>query len=146
MPERKKRLKQEKELKFPQRAPHRNYFRELASTPEGRAQFGQWSKLGNAGRKSGTPDGHSAESIKKLREKNRKEARKVVAAMNIDDERAEKVIEKLYSIAMEDETDKRASIQAGRIVLEFLRAKPVQKSEVSIGQAEAWLDELAKSM
>ena len=146
MLERKKRLKQEKQLKFPQRKPHRNYFQELAATPEGRAQFGQWSKLGNAGRKPGTPDGHSAESIKKLREKNRNEARKVVEAMDVDDERAANVIEKLYSIAMEDETDKRASIQAGKIVLEFLKTKPVQKNEVTIGQAEAFLDLIANDI
>ena len=139
MPEPKKRRKQEKK-KCPQRKPRRNYFGELASTPEGQEQFRKWAALG--GRNPGTPDGHSAESIKKLREKNQKEARKVVAAMNVDDEKAEKVLEKLYTMVMEDESDKRCSIQAAKTLLEFIRTKPVQKNEVVIGQAEAFLDQV----
>ena len=141
MPERKKRLKQKKK-KCPQRKPHRNYFRELASTPEGQEQFRKWAAM--SGRTPGTPDGHSAESIKKLRKKNRKEARRVVAAMDVDDEKAENVLEKLYTMVMEDESDKRCSIQAAKTLLEFIRTKPVQKNEVTISQAEAFLAEVAK--
>ena len=143
MPERKKRLKQEKKLKFPQRRPHKIYFQELASTPEGQEQFRKWAALAKSGRKSGTPDGHSAESIKKLREKNRKEARKVVAAMNVDDEKAEDVLEKLYAMVMEDESDKRSRIQAAKTLLVIIKTKPAQKNEVTIGQAEAFLDSVA---
>ena len=149
MPERKKRLKQKGKPKCPQRKPHRNYFGELASTPEGQEQFRQWAAL--AGRKPGTPDGHSAESIKKLREKNRKEARKVVEAMNVEHEgmseseaeKATDLLTELYSMAKTD-SDMRTRLQAAKTFLEWTKPKPVQKNEVTISQAEAFLAELAK--
>ena len=38
----------------------------------------------------------------------------------------------------------RERLSAARLVLEFTEAKPAAKSEVTLHQAEAWLEELAK--
>ena len=131
----------------PQRAPKKNYFATLMETPEGRALRKQWSTKPrkNGGRPKGVPDGHTAESIKPIREQAKKDAIKVVDIMtdkyNIEDEYQKEALTTAVEV-MRCEGQTRERIAAARLVLDFTKSKPATKSNVSISKAEDFLASL----
>ena len=132
----------------PQRAPKKNYFAELMSTPEGRAKRKEWSTRPrkNAGRPKGVPDGHRKETIEPLRKELRKEAEEVVAIMakktdiEADDYAKEALTTAVEIMRAPDATRER--LAAARLVLDFTKQKPASKSEMAISQAESFLEGL----
>ncbi len=128
-------------------APKKNYFAELAKTPEGRALRKEWSNKPrkNAGRPKGVPDGHTAETIKPIREKAKKDAKKVVKIMsekfNIEDQYQKEALETAVEV-MRLDGQARERLAAARLVLDFTKSKPASKSDVSIHKAEDFLASL----
>lgn len=131
----------------PQRAPKKNYFATLMETPEGRALRKQWSTKPrkNGGRPKGVPDGHTAESIKPIREQAKKDAIKVVDIMtdkyNIEDEYQKEALTTAVEV-MRCDGQTRERLAAARLVLDFTKSKPATKSNVSISKAEDFLASL----
>jgi hypothetical protein len=138
-----------KELKYPKKAvpKENNYFTKLMQTEEGRALRKQWStkKRKNAGRPTGTPDGYTLEAITPIRHQAQKDAERIVAIMardnEIDDEYAVEALKTAVEI-MREPAQNRDKLTAARMVLDFTKTKPVAKSEVTIGKAEAFLESL----
>ena len=136
-----------KAKKHPQKAPKKNYFSELMKTPEGRALRKQWSTKPrkNAGRPKGVPDGHRKTTIEPLRDKAKLEAKKVVEIMSdkydIEDEHAKEALKTAVEVMRVDGAT-RERLQAARLVLDFTKSKPANKSEVTIGKAEDFLASL----
>lgn len=134
-------------VKQPQKAPKKNYFSTLMETPEGRALRKQWSNKPkkNAGRPKGVPDGHRKETIEPLRNKAKAEAEKVVEIMSdkfdIEDEHAKEALKTAVEVMRVDGAT-RERLQAARLVLDFTKSKPANKSEVTIGKAEDFLASL----
>jgi hypothetical protein len=117
------------------------------STPEGRALRKQWSTKPrkNAGRPKGVPDGHTAETIKPIREQAKKDAKKVVEIMsekfNIEDEYQKEALKTAVEV-MRVDGQSRERLAAARLVLDFTKSKPASKSDVSIHKAEDFLASL----
>jgi hypothetical protein len=139
----------EKELTHPKKAtPKKNhYFSNLMKTPEGRALRKQWSTKPrkNSGRPVGVVDGYTKEMLVPIREKSMKEAEEIVKKMskdyNIEDEYAKEALKTAVQI-MREPAQNRDKLAAARMVLDFTKSKPVAKSEVAIGKAEAFLSSL----
>jgi len=131
--------------KYPQRAPKRNYFADLAKTEEGRELRKEWSNRSrkNPGRPAGVPNGHTAESIEPIRLKAKEEAKRVVKYMEdngekFEDHYAKEAMESAVEI-MRTEGGTRDRLAAARLVLDFTKQKPVTKSDVTVGKAEDFL-------
>ena len=145
--DRKQRLKSPKIVNFPKQAPKRNYFSTLMSTPEGRELRKQWSNKPkkNAGRPKGVPDGHTAKTIKPLREKVKKEAimaTEIIAEKyDIQDEYSKEALQTAVEV-MRLDGETRERLAAARLVLDFTKSKPATKSDVTIGKAEDFLASL----
>lgn len=134
--------------KYPQKAPKKNYFAELAKTEEGRELRKKWSNKPrkNAGRPAGVPHGHTLESITAQRTKAKAEAKKVVQYMEdngekFEDKYAKEAMESAVEI-MRTEGGTRDRLAAARLVLDFTKQKPVTKSDVTVGKAEDFLASL----
>lgn len=137
-----------KQLKNPNMARKKNnYFATLMETPEGRALRKEWSTKPrkNAGRPQGVPDGHTKESIKPIRLKAKKDAKKVVAIMtekyNIEDEYQKEALTTAVEV-MRLDGQARERLAAARLVLDFTKSKPAAKSDISISKAEDFLASL----
>ena len=128
----------------PQKAPKKNYFATLMSTPEGRELRRQWSTKPrkNGGRPTGVPDGHTKETIAVVRKEAKKSAKETVDMMakkfNIEDEYQKQALRTAVEI-MRTDGQTRERLAAARLVLDFTKSKPATKSEVSIGKAEDFL-------
>ena len=131
----------------PQRKPKKNYFATLMETEEGRALRKQWSSKKNSnikrGRPSGVPDGFTNKEIIPIREKAKKEARKVVKIMaeQIEDDYSKEALTTAVEI-MRVPQDSRSRIAAARLVSDFTKSKPVAKSEIAVAKAEEFLASL----
>ena len=131
----------------PNRKPRNNYFATLMSTPEGRELRRQWSTKPrkNPGRPKGVPDGYRKADIEPIREKAKKEAEKVVQIMSdkfdIDDGYAKEALQTAVEV-MRTPGETRERLSAARLVLDWTKAKPAAKSEVTIGKAEEFLASL----
>ena len=114
-------------------------------TEEGRELRRLWStkKRKNAGRPKGVPDGYTKETIKPIREKAKKFAEVVVSKIDIKNQYAKEALETAVEI-LRTPSAARDRLASARLILEFTEAKPASKSEVTLHQAEAWLEELAK--
>lgn len=129
------------------RAGKNHYFSNLMSTPEGRALRKEWSnkKRKNPGRPVGVPDGHTAETIKPVRDQAKKDAEKVVIIMsekyNIEDEYQKEALKTAVEV-MRIDGQSRERLAAARLVLDFTKSKPATKSDVSISRAEDFLASL----
>ena len=109
------------------------------STPEGRELRRQWSTKPrkNPGRPKGVPDGYRKADIEPIREQAKKEAEKVVQIMSdkfdIDDGYAKEALQTAVEVMRTPgETRERLSAATG---LDWTKAKPAAKSEVTIGKA-----------
>ena len=143
--QRKPRLKNSSTSKHPQKAPKNNYFSNLMKTEEGRQLRKQWSNKPrkNPGRPKGVPDGYTQETIKPIRENAKKFAEDFVSKKDIKNNYAKEALQTAVEVMRTPAAD-RERLSAARLVLEFTEAKPAAKSEVTLHQAEAWLEELAK--
>ncbi len=114
-------------------------------TEEGRRLRKEWSNKPrkNAGRPKGVPDGFTKETIKPIREKAKKFAEVAVSKIDIKNEYAKEALETAVEI-LRTPSATRDRLASARLILEFTEAKPASKSEVTLHQAEAWLEELAK--
>ena len=140
-----------KNLTHPKKGEHQrgenNYFTKLMKTEEGRALRREWStkKRKNAGRPMGVVDGHTQETLQPIREQSRKDAKRIVKIMaeeyGIDDSYAKEALQTAVEI-MREPAQNRDKLTAARMVLDFTKTKPTSKSEVTIGQAEAFLSSL----
>tara|TARA_R110002020_G_scaffold181450_1_gene376412 strand:+ start:2838 stop:3341 length:504 start_codon:yes stop_codon:yes gene_type:complete len=136
-----------KKKKHPTKAPKKNYFATLMSTPEGRALRKQWSTKPrkNGGRPKGVPDGYRKETIEPLRAKAKKEAQEVTKIMsekyNIEDEYQKEALSTAVEV-MRLVGETRERLAAARLVLDFTKSKPASKSDVSISKAEDFLASL----
>ena len=116
-------------------------------TPEGRAKFREMIKNRKkpTGRPLGVPDGHSKKTIAPIVAQAKEDAKKVVEIMkkdyDIEDPRAEEALETAVEI-MRTPVHNRDRLQAAKLILDFTKVKPVAKSEVTIGNAEAFLSSL----
>lgn len=134
---------------YPKRAlpPHKNPLALQHQTPEGREKFREMLKnrKNKGGRPLGVPDGHSTETIKPIIDKAKEDAKKAVSIMkkqyDIEDRRAEEALETAVEI-MRTPVHNRDRLQAAKLILDFTKVKPVAKSEVVIGNAEAFLSSL----
>ena len=117
------------------------------STPEGRELRRQWSTKPrkNPGRPKGVPDGYRKADIEPIREQAKKEAEKVVQIMSdkfdIDDGYAKEALQTAVEV-MRTPGETRERLSAARLVLDWTKAKPAAKSEVTIGKAEEFLASL----
>ena len=131
----------------PQKAPKRNYFATLMSTPEGRELRRQWSTKPrkNGGRPKGVPDGYRKETIEPIRRKVKAEAKELVSIMaeqyNIEDDYAKAALETAVEV-MREPGNNRERVAAARLVLDFTKERPTSKSEVAISKAEDFLASL----
>mgnify|MGYP003669832479 FL=1 len=136
-----------KKKKHPTKAPKKNYFATLMSTPEGRELRKQWSTKPrkNGGRPKGVPDGYRKETIEPLRAKAKKEAQEVTKIMsekyNIEDEYQKEALSTAVEV-MRLVGETRERLAAARLVLDFTKSKPASKSDVSIRKAEDFLASL----
>tara|TARA_R110001592_G_scaffold167052_1_gene402379 strand:- start:9765 stop:10268 length:504 start_codon:yes stop_codon:yes gene_type:complete len=136
-----------KKKKHPTKAPKKNYFATLMSTPEGRELRKQWSTKPrkNGGRPKGVPDGYRKETIEPLRAKAKKEAQEVTKIMsekyNIEDEYQKEALSTAVEV-MRLVGETRERLAAARLVLDFTKSKPASKSDVSISKAEDFLASL----
>ena len=140
-----------KPLTHPKKGEHQrgenNYFTKLMKTEEGRALRREWStkKRKNAGRPMGVVDGHTQETLQPIREQSRTDAKRIVKIMaeeyGIDDSYAKEALQTAVEI-MREPAQNRDKLTAARMVLDFTKTKPTSKSEVTIGQAEAFLSSL----
>lgn len=93
----------------------------------------------------GVPDGHTAETIKPIREQAKKDAIKVVKIMsekyNIEDEYQKEALRTAVEV-MRIDGQSRERLAAARLVLDFTKSKPATKSDVSIHKAEDFLASL----
>ena len=129
----------------PQKAPKKNYFAMLAETEEGRQKRKEWStqKRKNPGRPKGVPDGYTKETIKPIREKAKQFAEEFVTKKtDIKNEFAKEALTTAVEV-MRTPGETKERLSAARLVLEFTEAKPASKSDVTLHQAEVWLEELA---
>lgn len=116
-------------------------------TPEGRAKFREMirNRKKSPGRPLGVPDGHTKKTIAPIVEQAKADAKKVVEIMkkeyDIEDPRAEEALETAVEI-MRTPVHNRDRLQAAKLILDFTKVKPVAKSEVVIGNAEAFLSSL----
>ena len=131
----------------PQKKPRNNYFSTLMSTPEGRELRRQWSTKprNKPGRPKGVPDGYRKADIEPIRDKAKKEAEKVVQIMSdkfeIEDVFAQEALQTAVEV-MRTPGETRERLSAARLVLDWTKAKPAAKSEVTIGKAEEFLASL----
>ncbi len=120
------------------------YFATLMSTPEGRALRKEWSTRPrkNGGRPKGVPDGYSKETIAPLRVQAKLDAEKVVRIMskehNIEDEYQKEALTTAVEV-MRLVGETRERLAAARLVLDFTKSKPANKSDVTISKAEDFL-------
>ena len=115
-------------------------------TPEGRAKYlAMIRKVKSPGRPLGVPDGHTKKTIAPIVDQAKADAKKVVEIMkkqyDIEDPRAEEALETAVEI-MRTPVHNRDRLQAAKLILDFTKVKPVAKSEVVIGNAEAFLSSL----
>jgi len=115
-------------------------------TPEGRAKYRlMLLTRRKGGRPLGVPDGYTAKTIKPIVDKAKRDAKKVVSIMTketpMEDPRAAEALETAVEI-MRTPIHNRDRLQAAKIILDFTKIKPVAKSEVTIGNAEAFLTSL----
>lgn len=144
---RKKRPKDAKK----QRYGKSNFFKELNSTPEGRAKAAEWRRKAwaKAGRKFLTPDGYSEETYKPVLEQAQADAKRIVEIMvekkliDGDDDLAKEAIGVAAEI-MRQPISARDRLAAARTILDFTKQKPVQKNETAISTAEGFLESLLK--
>jgi hypothetical protein len=85
------------------------------------------------------------EQITPLRDKAKAEARIIVSKIKkdftLEDDRAEEALTTAVQI-MREPGQNRDKLAAARMILDFTKVKPVSKSEVSVGKAEAFLSGL----
>ena len=131
----------------PQKKPRNNSFATLMSTTEGRELRRQWSTKprNKPGRPKGVPDGYRKADIEPIRDKAKKEAEKVVQIMSdkfeIEDVFAQEALQTAVEV-MRTPGETRERLSAARLVLDWTKAKPAAKSEVTIGKAEEFLASL----
>lgn len=97
------------------------------------------------GRPLGSADGMTREQSQKAwaiaREKAKQDMAKIKEYMTFDDDRAEEALLNTLEV-MRSPMNQEIKLKAARQVLEWTRAKPVTKSEVTVNAAEAWLASL----
>lgn len=137
-----------KKAKFPQKAPKNNYFKTMMETPEGRELRKQWAKKRrkNPGRPKGTPDGYRKAEIEPIRKQAKKDAERIVEIMTDkmdlpEDEYSQEAMKTAVEI-MRVPGSPRERLSAARLVLDFTKAKPASKAELSISKAEDFLSSL----
>lgn len=134
-------------LKYPQKAPKRNYFAELGKTPEGRALREKWAKerKKSTGRPVGVPDGYRKQVIEPIREREKENAKEIVSVMaekfGIEDEYATEALKAAVEI-LRVPGETRERLAAARLVLDFTKQKPASKNELSVSRAEQFLEAL----
>ena len=100
----------------------------------------------------GVPDGMRKERADKLRERAERKAEetmKALKASGVVDEGADpRGVEALEAalVVMRAPGDKREKLAAARLILDFTRAKPASKSEITVNKAEQWLAAVAEDM
>ena len=117
-------------------------------TPEGRAKHKEMlrTRENHGGRPVAVPDGFTKQTIEPIRaphKKQKKKAKKVVAIMTDENENshAKEALEAAVEI-LRTPGQTRDRLTAARLVLDFTKSKPVSKSEVTVGKAEAFLSSL----
>ena len=103
------------------------------------------NRKNKGGRPLNVPDGYGGGKIKPIVDQAKKDAKRFVKIMkeehNLDDPRAEEALETAVEI-MRTPVHNRDRLQAAKLILDFTKVKPVAKSEVTIGNAEAFLSSL----
>lgn len=119
-------------------------------------QYKEANPNGWKGRRCGIPDGMRAKDAEKLWKIARLKARKFIKIMedegqlpkvvipDSDEAKAKRVLEEMVTICLGPMTNQATKVSAGRTVLEWTKSKPVQKQEVAVTNAEAWLNEVIK--
>ncbi len=127
------------------RPAHKNPLARQHLTPEGRAKHKEMlrTRKNHGGRPVAVPDGFTKEIIEPIRAKAKEEAKKVVAIMTDENENshAKEALEAAVEI-LRTPGQTRDRLTAARLVLDFTKSKPVSKSEVTVGKAEAFLSSL----
>lgn len=95
----------------------------------------------------GRPRHLSNEQYFELKERVRPEINRIKKKMKEagqlpEDKRAEQVLDKALETFLLSTTAKDVS-SLGRLILDFTKAKPAQKTELTVKTAEDWLDELS---
>lgn len=97
----------------------------------------------------GIPDGMRADdaaekwAIARQRAKKDIQNMKDTGAVDLSDARAEEALETTLTI-MRGPMNQQTALAAARQVLEWTKAKPAAKTEMTVNAAEAWLSEIAK--
>ena len=103
------------------------------------------TRKNKGGRPLNVPDGYSKETIKPIIDSAKEDAQKAVSIMkkeyDIDDPRAEEALETAVEI-MRTPVHNRDRLQAAKLILDFTKVKPVNKSEITVGKAEEFLSSL----
>lgn len=102
----------------------------------------------NAGRKVGCYDGMNLEQSKEATAKAKAEAKIIVKAMmekdpTLEEQYAVEAMETVVEL-MRTPGDKQSRLAAAKTLLEYTKAKPSTKSEVTINKAEAFLEDILR--
>lgn len=126
-------------------------FYKMYQTEEGRAKIAEWRKKQKetgVGRKKGQPDGIRWDEYKVVSEKAQAEAKEIVKVMaekfNIENQYAKEALETAVTIMREPQSVDN-KLKAAKLVLEYTKEKPSQKSEVTVQRAEDFLAAILKA-
>lgn len=159
-PKKQRARKREKNLHQARNDPAKNLFIRMQETPEGRALWKIWTDRRflkpngkGPGRPAGSIDGYSGAELRKQRAQAKAEAIKMVDYMIkkeiVDIPEVEYAKEALVaaveSMRMEA-INVKDKLAAARLVLEYTKAKPAAKSEVTVKTAEDFLLDIAKDL
>jgi hypothetical protein len=126
-----------------------------------RERFQQWKEEGRLPDRRGVPNGFAGarEAIDQGRAKARAEAKEIIAKMKqngepIEDSRAEESLEAAIEVVRARAEDAKGRndflygvgdrLKAAKLVLEYTKAKPATKTEVTIQRAEDFLEGLTQ--
>ena len=116
-------------------------------TEKGRAMAK--ASIGKSGRKSGVPTGWRHQDYALMVDQADKEARELFNQMAKEglvpeEDMAQAALLEALRIMKNKATPQKLKLAAGRLLLDFTRSKPAAKSDVTIHNAEAFLDALAE--
>lgn len=137
-------------------SPASKRLKELWADPEWRAKHTEINRRiireraerGTDRHRFGVPDGMRKKEAQRRWAKAERSAKKTMAelketkALDGLDEKAEEALTSAIAV-MRSPSNQTVKLAAARLVLDFTKAKPASKSEITLNKAEAWLKQIA---
>jgi hypothetical protein len=131
--------------------PRGGHFKELAKTPEGRAQLAEWRANGakKAGKPQGATHGYTRHTRNKMIAKAEAEAKVQVDRMieegklDAEDPLAREAMDAIATLMRRTDINPKDKLAAARTILEWTKAKPASDTNLNVRKAEDFLAEIA---